>query len=507
MKANQKPAAHDRPEIVRARIEEFLRACRAPGVFEPGEKTVPLDPERFELQVRSSGIVLHIWNEQTSLVRRVIRVREEQRGKLALVTQRLGHGEGELLIVDLERAGPHLERQAGRLEFRERFRRMLARQFGDWTITQISAAADLEHSLSPAYSRALLSQGRAAFAAIGVDAESVPAACDQILSFGLIWLDYLRRRERRRTVSGLKLFLPHGRTAATGNRLAFLDPALASWELYEFSDDGGVSRVDESNYGNLTTALDPALPVAEPAGAVAEWVERLAEQFGAEQVARADGMVSLRLRGLEFARASARVMTYGLDQDRPVTSANFGHAERLAQRISAARSAGAPDRQDILYRGSPEKWLESMVRARPSSIDSALLPAPLYSQVPALAGSDKGIIDLLGSDGRGRLVVIEIKASEDIHLPLQGLDYWIHVKWHLDRGEFQKRGYFPGLVVQPAPPRLLLVSPAFDFHPTTETILQYFSPQVEVERIGLGAEWRSALQVIFRARGAERPGQ
>ena len=91
-------------------------------------------------------------------------------------------------------------------------------------------------------------------------------------------------------------------------------------------------------------------------------------------------------------------------------------------------------------------------------------------------------------------------------LPLQGLDYWMRVKWHLDRGEFRASGYFRGVELNPAPPRLLLVSPAFDFHPTTETILRYFSPQVEVERLGLGAEWRRELQVVFRARGAEPPG-
>jgi hypothetical protein len=52
---------------------------------------------------------------------------------------------------------------------------------------------------------------------------------------------------------------------------------------------------------------------------------------------------------------------------------------------------------------------------------------------------------------------------------------------------------------------MLLVSPALDFHPTSETILQFFSPAVEVERIGVGANWREKLQVMFRMRGAESP--
>jgi hypothetical protein len=51
-------------------------------------------------------------------------------------------------------------------------------------------------------------------------------------------------------------------------------------------------------------------------------------------------------------------------------------------------------------------------------------------------------------DYSGRLAVLELKASQDIHLPLQALDYWIRVKWHLDRDEFSSHGYFPGVILR-----------------------------------------------------------
>ena len=54
------------------------------------------------------------------------------------------------------------------------------------------------------------------------------------------------------------------------------------------------------------------------------------------------------------------------------------------------------------------------------------------------------MLDLLAVDHRGRLAVIELKASEDVHLPLQALDYWMRVQWHVERREFQANGYFPG---------------------------------------------------------------
>ena len=126
--------------------------------------------------------------------------------------------------------------------------------------------------------------------------------------------------------------------------------------------------------------------------------------------------------------------------------------------------------------------------------------------MPAFAGGDRGVLDLLAVDRSGRLAVIELKASADLHLPLQAIDYWIRVKWHLDRGEFSARGYFPGIELRPDPPRLLLVSPSLEFHPATETVLGFFSPDVDVVRIGVGVEWRKELHVMFRLCGAERPG-
>ena len=38
------------------------------------------------------------------------------------------------------------------------------------------------------------------------------------------------------------------------------------------------------------------------------------------------------------------------------------------------------------------------------------------------------MLDLLTLDRNARLVVLELKADEDLHLPLQALDYWIRVR-------------------------------------------------------------------------------
>jgi hypothetical protein len=47
-------------------------------------------------------------------------------------------------------------------------------------------------------------------------------------------------------------------------------------------------------------------------------------------------------------------------------------------------------------------------------------------------------------------------------------------------------------------PRLLLIAPALDYHPTNEIVLRFFSRDVEVERYGVGIDWRRDLRVMFR---------
>jgi hypothetical protein len=224
-----------------------------------------------------------------------------------------------------------------------------------------------------------------------------------------------------------------------------------------------------------------------------------------ERVAKHDGRASLRVRGIEFAEYRDGELRFGLAEKRPASDRHRGEIEMLAAELDRARSASNPDREHPFYRQYPEAWLESQARAQVEILDATLVREPLYGQVPAFAGGDRGILDLLAVDYTGRLVVLELKASADLHLPLQALDYWIRVKWHLDRREFRAYGYFPHIELRPDPPRLLLISPALEFHPSSETVLDYFTPDIEVERIGLGVEWRKGLQVVFRLAGAQRP--
>jgi len=467
-------------EVLQA-IERFLESSQDPVLCEPGEELLALTSENFVLEQRGACVQLQAWDQRRNLVRRVTGIEREARGKLVLKVARFGKLQGALELLDRRKAvRDNVPLRSARLGFREQFRRFLRRQFPAYKLAELTTEADLEHTLSPAYPRALLRQGASAWAAIGVAPDSIRP--DGVLTFGLIWLDYLRQREPSLAIQGLVLYLPSSHAKTTCLRLLFLDPAAAQYCAFVFDDQGLEERVDLRDYGNLDTHLEthrrrsqypPALDLPD-----------------VETIERSDGELSYRVHGLEFARTAG---------SEPLS----GFRKRRAAELSRLRSADATDRRNPLYLRNPEAWLESQVRRHIREIDASLLPMPVYGQVPAFAAADRGVLDLLAVDHHGRLAVIELKASQDVHLPLQALDYWMRVQWHVERGEFQASGYFPADEIRcellRRAPRLLLVSPALDFHPSNERVLRYLSPQIPVERVGVGLEWRKELKVMYRS--------
>jgi hypothetical protein len=135
------------------------------------------------------------------------------------------------------------------------------------------------------------------------------------------------------------------------------------------------------------------------------------------------------------------------------------------------------------------------VLADPAELDAQLGTRHFYSQVPAPPSGDRGVLDLLGITRPGRLVVIESRASEDLQLPVQAVDYWLRVRRHQREADFQRDGYFPGVVIDPQPP---LVSPGLRFHSATDTLLKYLLPGIRVTRIRLAENSRRGLKIIFR---------
>jgi hypothetical protein len=151
-----------------------------------------------------------------------------------------------------------------------------------------------------------------------------------------------------------------------------------------------------------------------------------------------------------------------------------------------------------LFRAQPERWLETLVREDVTRVDANLDPKFAYAQVLANAGGEHGILDILAVTRTGRLAILELKATESLHLTLQAADYWLHIKRHLEQGDIARYGYFPGIELQSAPPLVYLVAPALRFHPATDILLRALSPQLDVVRVGLTENWRRGIRVVLR---------
>jgi hypothetical protein len=304
----------------------------------------------------------------------------------------------------------------------------------------------------------------------------------------------------------------------TRQRIAHLHATAAKWNLYEFDQrEDTLVSVDTGDRGNTKTRLVQAM---DEGLARERFVESIGRIRGilpqSEVVVLSPALISFRLHGLEFAQArvahdprnfeSREEIAFGVGPEErvlnPENEMQFADLVRLA---AAVRHRDGP-KNHALWRMHPERWLESLVARNVAALDGRLRSEPAYAQVPAFAASDRAMIDVLGITRESRLAVIELKADEDIHLPLQGVDYWSRVAWHQSRGEFARFAYFPGVEISAQTPLLMLVAPALHVHPTTDTILRYLSPEIDWEVLGIDEHWREEVRVVFRKRPTRTGG-
>jgi hypothetical protein len=486
-------------ELLRAL--DGLCAIGVPEVRENGEWLAGLEGVQYEVSPQGEAALLHLWSAQQSLVRRVLRVAEESSDRVVLEVGRLGysrHAQLEFVTGGTPRETRRVERE----QFSSRLRRILTDHFPDETVESLVTSADLHHSISGSYTRGLVRRGSEAHAVLAASPNEDGATIDGILTFGLIWLQHTRDRAQRYSVQGLRLLMPRGTSSVTAHRMA----ALASpqeVELYEYEPlYWRVRRIARSNAGNLETWIVPRREIEQAIAAampLAERIRRLAPDAIRVGVAPATQDVTLRFRGLEIARWRQGAMWFGLgDRHDVLTPEKWSAVEALVRQLETHRHPLASDTKHRLYRAQPERWLETMVAADPARIDARLDPRYIYAQVPAFSTGDHGIIDLLGVTRNGRLAVLELKASEDIHLAMQAVDNWLRVRFHHDQDDFSRYGYFPEVRLNAKPPLLFLVAPGFRFHPSIDIVLRYLSPEIEIGRIALAENWRHGVRVVFR---------
>ncbi|HUS18440.1 MAG TPA: hypothetical protein VMZ25_02205 [Terriglobales bacterium] len=491
-------------------IEDFLTDCPQSIVVEDGQVIFDLSSAKYSISAARDKCVLEMWSEERNHVRRV-EAAELKNGALRLSVRKFGEARPHKIEIcsEADRRTP-TAKKAARSAYQRLLERTLQRSFPDFVLEhkRLSTAVDLEHSFGPAYARGLLRKGRSAFAVLGVGNDEAAATVDAALAIGLLWLDHCRNSFDRGAVQGLKLFLPLGRSETVRARAAHLGSG-ARVRIFEVQErDEVLTEFDAFDGGNIATRLVHAPNEATARERFASAIEKIEAMVPRVDIVVASaGEISFRLHGLEFARARAGIgssfspeqrITFGAGRfEVTLTDDNQEQFHDLMKRVAVSRGASG-DRRDALWRLQPERWLESMVIADITAIDAQLDPSFVYSQVPAFAASDRAMIDVLARTRSGRLAVIELKADEDLQLPMQGLDYWSRVHFHQQREEFQKFGYFPGKTLTNEPPLLYLVAPALRVHPSTDALMKFLSGKVDWHFVGVNEDWRNGLRVIFR---------
>jgi hypothetical protein len=509
-------------------LEAYLAEHPRAAVIEDGHVLFEMASAKYALSSEYGRCVLHLWSEERNMVRTVSGL-DARRESLRLHVKRFGQTKPQLIqIVPNRDQRTPTTRSAARNKYLKSLERVLGRSFADFNVEGMRNAMDLEHSFGPAYARGTLVRGSAAWAVIGVGADETQTTIDGVLTLGILWLAYCREHaDGRRLFEGLKVVVPQGASEATRARMAWMNPSLAKWELYELDERADeLTRMDPSDQGNVEIRLAHAF---DREAALARARNGIEQVFGLLPGA-ASGMVEVRprsaaevaflLHGLEFARVRQGVsganfarrdeITFGAGPNETAlseeTEAIF--TDLVGRLLESRHPRG--EMKNPLFRLQPERWLEAALRQELCDIEPGIVPKCVYSQVPAFAAGDRGMLDLLTVDHGGRLLVLELKADEDLHLPLQGLDYWLRVRRLQGdlaatggRNSLHRHGYFPGIELADAPPRLHFVAPALRIHPSNETVLRYLSPEVEWTLIALDEHWRERRRVVFRKRSGE----
>ena len=493
-------------------IETFLNSLRHPVLVEDELKLFDLTAGQWSVSLEPRGLLLQAWAPGKSVFRRIEKLAYRDRGRLGVLVRKPGGRESATLEFR-EFDGPGElapDRSVRRADFRRQSLAMLQDQFAGWRFERVSNRSDRGHSFSAWYTRGLMRQGRGGWAFLALNGAEGPAAGDSALAYGLIWLDWLRGRSECNPVVGLKLFLPEEALAPTCHRGAYLNCRVAQIEVWRLTP-ASLTAVDLSDFGNVETRLARRSAAEDLARRLGERQESLlrtllAEAFNHVQLVSggAGNALSIRLHGLEVARVEgqpAPCIYFGMEgNNRRLEDSNQNEFRQLVNAVLALRQARTSDPSHEFYRLQSERWLESLVVRDVTRIDPSLSADHAYPQVPAFAGPDRGVIDILGVTRQGRLAVIELKLQEEINLLMQGLDYWLRVKWLNDHSQFGEFGYFPGVGIAESAPLLYIVCPALRFHSTFGRMVRYLDPGVKVIQVGLNDGWREAVRVLFRRR-------
>jgi hypothetical protein len=393
-------------------------------------------------------------------------------------------------------------RNSGRLW--ELFRHWLKLNYPASEIVWAGKRSDLSRSISGRFFRAIFRTGGRHSILIAVDPDAGPEA-HLALSQALQWLSCPAVENRIKAHAAIHFLVPVGGSSILNHRCQCLNRQRVDARVWEY-EEGEEFQIDRAEVSSFSVEdKDFRWPATGPFrwSAQLEQILNIAPDL-IRRYPRFYDYDSLRLWGLEFAQAT------GSDRDRirfgvgtqriELNEGNFDCLRNLLKEILFYRRPDSPDPRHPYYRLQAERWLESLILENIPELFPEMAPESVYSQIPVYIGKDPGRVDILGADRQGTLTVMELKVSEDADMPVQALDYWGRVIRHNANGDFKRRGYFSEINLNRQRPKIYLVSPIFSFHSSTELLLRYLDPKLEVWKIAINEDWRCGVKILRRVR-------
>jgi hypothetical protein len=308
---------------------------------------------------------------------------------------------------------------------------------------------------------------------IAVDPDESSATINAIMRAALLWAPLVRKR--------VSVVVPKYRAQTIKTRLSLMAALRSQLDWLEWDGERIGPLSDAAPIGETEVrefrALSSSAEVSDLLGT---------SPFPLQAVLNiASESVSIRFRGIEVASVRDGRTIYPLGEP----------LDRILQELDSARRFGS---RHPLARAYEERWLESNIVGDVGTLLPSVDPAHIYPQVPSFIGEERNIIDLLTVTTSGRLVVMEIKVSADPDLPFQALDYWLAVERHRKLRDFQRKGYFNGVMLKDEPALLVLVAPLLAYHKTFGRLVSFFPPAVPLLQIGLNQGWKKEMKVLRR---------
>ncbi|HEX8143731.1 MAG TPA: hypothetical protein VF553_14115 [Pyrinomonadaceae bacterium] len=504
----------DEMEDAARRIRELIEA-HAEWLYAPGEGSASVEVRRGEMDVcpAQGRLIFSCWTEKGVRSWRV-RAWTWTGAKLLLEATRRA-GAQHALIELIPRASTKSTNamiSAARRERSVRLAQLACSCVEGACIERAALSTGAGRGQPGRYARILLRRHHTSLFVTGVVTPGEAYEVDAFLSSTLIWFTRVGAGARTALKGKLWLISDSRHIAALAQRVALLRSELRRViSLFEIDEGWRELKSFRCPAQEELWAAERRESFRRPSraepGETASRIIALAP--GAIDMVRARHGETLRFHGLPFARVR-RLMGVehiwfgvgGMHQRRLLDERTAPDWDRLFRELSEHRRAEATDRRHALYRLAPEAWLESMLRRDITRLDPGLRIAPLYAQFRtsregALSAGARPV-DLLALRRDGRLVVIELKVSEDREHVLQGADYWRRVEAHRRAGNLVRALLFGDAAIADRSPLVYLVAPTLRFHRAFNTLVRALDPRIETYRFDINEDWRAGVRVMRR---------